>query len=393
MKGPAEIAHGPMFIGFTFNILLYGIMFTQVYLYFTTFKKDKAWMKIFVIVLLLADTANSIFDFIYLYESLIVHFADITYLEQADWVFATDPAITGITASLVQFFFAWRVMVLTHSWTLTGLVIVGSLAGGAGAIATAFEVGMTPQFVHFQNFKGVVILWLAAESVTDIVITGTLVWYLRRHKTGFQHSDSTIDRIIRLTVQTGLVTSLVATLDLIFFLTDPTGTHLIFNFPLCKLYTNSLMSSLNSRRGWQFGSTKTTSTVDSEGNPRGVYTADLTQSLPMTPITDTSMHKEGSGLSGLGFLSRAGAASRLEKKSYPEVFVHMERHQSVDETAISNARRASTRRSGKPPADTKKRVRISLDGDLAERTEKELQDDDDDRGKVKFDDEKLAAAV
>lgn len=31
--------------------------------------------------------------------------------------------------------------------------------------------------------------------------------------------------------------------------------HLIFNFPLCKLYTNSLMSSLNSRRGWRFGGT------------------------------------------------------------------------------------------------------------------------------------------
>jgi hypothetical protein len=65
-----------------------------------------------------------------------------------------------------------------------------------GAVATAFEVGMTPQFVHFRNFKvgkvvtsalcqpvkpkeqGVVILWLAAESVTDVIITGTLVWYL-----------------------------------------------------------------------------------------------------------------------------------------------------------------------------------------------------------------------
>jgi hypothetical protein len=29
-------------------------------------------------------------------------------------------------------------------------------------------------------------------------------------------------------------------------------SHLIFNFPLCKLYTNSLMSSLNSRKGWGF---------------------------------------------------------------------------------------------------------------------------------------------
>lgn len=29
-------------------------------------------------------------------------------------------------------------------------------------------------------------------------------------------------------------------------------SHLIFNVPLSKLYTNSLMSSLNSRGGWKF---------------------------------------------------------------------------------------------------------------------------------------------
>ncbi|KAK0469178.1 uncharacterized protein EV420DRAFT_1492886 [Desarmillaria tabescens] len=40
MLGPAEVAHGPMFIGFMFNVLLYGIMITQVYLYFTAYKQQ-----------------------------------------------------------------------------------------------------------------------------------------------------------------------------------------------------------------------------------------------------------------------------------------------------------------------------------------------------------------
>ena len=35
---------------------------------------------------------------------------------------------------------------------------------------------------------------------------------------------------------------------------QPTGLHLAFNLPLSKLYTNSLMSSLNSRTGWQYDS-------------------------------------------------------------------------------------------------------------------------------------------
>lgn len=35
-------------------------------------------------------------------------------------------------------------------------------------------------------------------------------------------------------------------------------SHLAFNFPLAKLYTNSLMSSLNSRAGWRYQSSETT---------------------------------------------------------------------------------------------------------------------------------------
>ncbi|KAJ7505205.1 hypothetical protein B0H11DRAFT_408755 [Mycena galericulata] len=62
-----------------------------------------------------------------------------------------------------------------------------------------------------------------------------------------------VDRIITMTVHTGVLTSVCAILDLILYLVDPTGLHLAFNFPLCKLYTNSLISSLNCRSGWGYG--------------------------------------------------------------------------------------------------------------------------------------------
>ncbi|KAE9390870.1 hypothetical protein BT96DRAFT_801391, partial [Gymnopus androsaceus JB14] len=101
-----------------------------------------------------------------------------------------------------------------------------------------------------------VIMWLVGECLGDIAITCVLYSFVlalltricsHKHKTGFEASDVLVDRIIRLTVQTGLITACCATLDIVFFLTDPTGIHLIFNFPLAKLYTNSVMSSLNSR--------------------------------------------------------------------------------------------------------------------------------------------------
>jgi hypothetical protein len=249
---PAEIAQGPMFIGVVLNICLYGIMITQTFLYFTNFYNDKLWMKCFVVLLFVADTVNSVFDIIYLYNTLIVHFDDLSALGSANWVFATDPALTGLIAMLVQLFFAWRVKILTgNNWIVTTIVTL-AISGGLGGLATAVAVGIIPQFINFQKFRVVVIIWLAAECVSDFIITTSLVWHLRKHKTGFKETDTLVNRLIIMTVQTGMVTSLCAIVDLILYLCDPTGLHLLFNMPLSKLYTNSLMSSLNTRGRWRY---------------------------------------------------------------------------------------------------------------------------------------------
>ncbi|KAJ7666272.1 hypothetical protein DFH06DRAFT_1323402 [Mycena polygramma] len=226
--GPAELAHGPMFIGFLFNVILYGesrIMITQTYIYFSTFGSDRARTKIFVACILVLDTLNTFFDFAYLYDSLIIHFGDVPFLAEATWLFATDPIMTALIAFLVQGFYAWRVKVLTGNVWLALFVAACSLTGLAGGIATTVEVCLVPHFSDFIHFKSTVIVWLAAECMADVLIT-----------------------IILVTMQTGLITSLCASIDLILFLTDPIGLHLIFNVPLCKLYTNSLLSSLNARR-------------------------------------------------------------------------------------------------------------------------------------------------
>lgn len=41
----------------------------------------------------------------------------------------TNIYLQGIVAALVQLFFAWRVRILTHSWPLAVVVLLGSLSG------------------------------------------------------------------------------------------------------------------------------------------------------------------------------------------------------------------------------------------------------------------------
>ncbi|KAJ7512653.1 hypothetical protein B0H11DRAFT_2676 [Mycena galericulata] len=239
-------------------------MVYQTYIYFTKYRSDKTWTKTFVACIFFLDTLNTIFDFAYLYDSLIVHFDDASFLARADWLFATDPAMTAIIASLVQLFFAWRVKVLTGKSWLMALVGVCALTGLAGGLGTSIEALRIPLFMNFMRFKTVVIVWLVAECIADILITTIL----ESHKNGLKGSDVFIDRIIRstlcfgfpryladasVTVQTGLATTICAMTDLVLYLinvshsTGCCSRYLIFNVFLAKLYTNSLLSSLNAR--------------------------------------------------------------------------------------------------------------------------------------------------
>nr|GAT59195.1 predicted protein [Mycena chlorophos] len=223
--GPAEIAHGPLFIGLFLNVVLYGIMIIQTYMYFLTYTRDKAWTKAFVAVILLLDTLNTVFDFAYLYKCLIKNFGNVEVLARADWLFATDPATTAIIAVAVQLFYAWRVKVLTGNLWLVAAVVGSAFVAFAGGIGTSVEVHLHPYFINFISFKSVVITWLAGSAVADVIITSILVVHLRSHKSGLAGSDLLVDRIIRMTVQTGLATSLCATIDLILYLTDPVALY------------------------------------------------------------------------------------------------------------------------------------------------------------------------
>ncbi|RDB17869.1 hypothetical protein Hypma_000714 [Hypsizygus marmoreus] len=299
-----------MLIGTVLNVVLYGITIVQVYLYHNSSKRDSPWIQGFIYFLFFGDTVQTVFTVVYMYKSLITHFGDTVYLETGTWVFATDPALTGILAGLVQGFFAWRVRVLTGSLMLVFIILLCAASSFLMGIATAIAIGIVPRFVEFQKFKIVVIIWLVSASFADLLITSSLVIHLKKHRTGFSGTDTHVDRIIRLTVQTGLVTAIWALVDLTVYLLDPTGMHLIFNFPLSKLYTNSLMSSLNARRLWQY---------------------DGDNDVPMT--RDNA--NVGTRMSTL----KANVDLSLDRERHipgTEVFVHVESHQVIDPLEKTN---------------------------------------------------------
>ncbi|CAE6346172.1 unnamed protein product [Rhizoctonia solani] len=248
---------GAILIGTFLNVWLYGILVTQVTLYYSVYKRDATWIKLLVAWIMLLDTLNSIFDMGFVYRYSITLFGDFPAQLHSHWFFHmvqpaiyTAPLMTVTIAATTQGFFAWRINRLTGSkwvsWAIA-LVLLVQFAAGAATTVGAWQV---VDFTRFGELKAQISLWLVSSALADVIITVVLTWYLHTHRTGFSKTEDLIARLIRLTVQTGLITTLWALVDLIMYLAVPNPLHLLFNLPLPKLYSNSLLSTLNARGGW-----------------------------------------------------------------------------------------------------------------------------------------------
>lgn len=240
-----------MILGVFFNTILYGILIVQVFIYYRTYKKDPTWIKLFVAYLFVMETFNTGFDIGIMLEPLIIRYGTERATTIAPIMLFADPIVTVFISSPVQFFIAWRIRIMSKSNVLTAVICVLSLCSFIGGVATTIAVSYIPQFARFQEFDGAVITWLVPAAITDILITISLVCSLRRSRTGMKATNDAISRIIRLTVQTGTVTSVSASMDVIFFVgAKHTSLNFMWDFALSKLYTNSLISTLNARTGW-----------------------------------------------------------------------------------------------------------------------------------------------
>ncbi|KAJ1303218.1 hypothetical protein OPQ81_011417 [Rhizoctonia solani] len=245
-----QLSLGAVLIGTFLNVWLYGILVTQVTLYYSVYKHDATWVKLLVAWIMLLDTLNAIFDMGFVYRYGITLFGNFPAQLHSHWFFHLAPLITVTIAATAQGFFVWRINRLTGckwiGWGI-GLVLAVQFAAGAATTIAAFKI---VDFRRFNEMKVQISLWLVTSAIADTAITIVLSWYLHSHRTGFSKTDDLITRLIRVTVQTGLITTVWALIDLLMYLVVPNSLHLLFNLPLPKLYSNSLLSTLNARGGW-----------------------------------------------------------------------------------------------------------------------------------------------
>ncbi|CAE6511712.1 unnamed protein product [Rhizoctonia solani] len=253
-----DISHsvGPILLGTIFNSLLLGAMIVQCQTYFTSFPRDHTRLKLLVSYLFVMNLLNTAFDIALVWHYAVDSFGNFPAVEKSMWLYTigtfvalrsseanfkdlakSEPIMTVMISTVVQLFYAWRIARIS-GWTWTG----------------------------YYDFRDIGII--SGETQSDALDQmPTIVQHSQR--TGFSATNHIISRLVRLTIQTGLITTVCAITDLVTFLCLSDNMHILFQLVLCKTYTNTLLSTLNSRAEGDIGEPRTIEGDEPVAIPRG----------------------------------------------------------------------------------------------------------------------------
>ncbi|PPR02458.1 hypothetical protein CVT24_002007 [Panaeolus cyanescens] len=137
-------------------------------------------------------------------------------------------------------------LVSNNNIPLTVVVSTFILAGfGCSVAFTAHSMKLTT-WVELEGLKGLSMAVNLLGAAADVLITAALLFFLHRSRTGFKKSDTMIST---LAISTGLLTSICAVASLISILASGhTLIYVAFYFCLGRLYSNSVLATLNARQ-------------------------------------------------------------------------------------------------------------------------------------------------
>ncbi|KAJ3562531.1 hypothetical protein NP233_g9514 [Leucocoprinus birnbaumii] len=268
--GEYDLTLGVQIIGIFFNTYLFGIVTIQFITYFERSQqlslsvprahmltspieyKDPWWIRAAVIVLLVIDIVHSTSIIYMAWEYFVQNFNNPSIVAVALWPYTFTPIATGLAAIVTHSFLSYRIYRLNNQRWLLIVFLVLALAVFATAVASGIKAWIIVDMSKLQVLRTLCTWWLVLQMVVDTSIAIVMAFTLWRAKTGYRKTDSVIHRLIRGAIQTGIFSTIFAAGDIICFIASPsTQLYGMFALPLGRIYTNTLMHTLNMRGGLQ----------------------------------------------------------------------------------------------------------------------------------------------
>ncbi|KAH6915205.1 hypothetical protein BKA70DRAFT_569271 [Coprinopsis sp. MPI-PUGE-AT-0042] len=247
---PVDNTMGASLVGVICASVLYGVSCVQTWYYFTHYSKDAFYIKCLVTAVWVFDTIHEILISHTVYYYVVSNFDNASNLHKLVWSILLEVLFNGLIGLLVQGFLALRVWKLSEgNVPLTVVISLLVLAEFACSAAFTVESLKLRTWEDLASLKGLSISVNIIGVVADVIIAGALFFFLHRSRTGFKKSDTMISRLILFTVSTGFLTSLCAIGSLVSILAwGHTLIYVAFYFSIGRLYSNSLLSTLNVRK-------------------------------------------------------------------------------------------------------------------------------------------------
>jgi len=239
-------------LSYLFNWGLFGVLTVQVYIYYIAFPRDDYRRKSVVslaYVLEIVQVGLSTRD---VYRAYAIGWGNAAALDDIGLLWFSVPILTGFISCLSQLFYAWRISALSHNPWVVSAISVLSVTQASLSMWDGVEckrVGRFTLFTHTSVFRAK-ILASSGSALTDVAITCCMFYYLRKAKNASMITRTTtmLTRLIRLTIESGLITAAVASVNVILFAASQ--DTLMYTIPLVvttKIYSNCLLALLNSR--------------------------------------------------------------------------------------------------------------------------------------------------
>ncbi|KAF9468722.1 hypothetical protein BDZ94DRAFT_1246111 [Collybia nuda] len=240
---------GALLVCVLIAVALFGVICLQTYQYFSYYVKDKLYIKILVGTIWCLEFTHTVVIVQALYNVVVTNFGTPSFITNQPITLNISVIFSGLINTGVQGFFAYRIKLISKRW-LVPIICWSLLAVRLTCAIASSAVVIRVQIVGVTtNYKWLLTLLLVATAVGDLVVAVALAYFLSKGRRGFLQTTRVINYLILFSIETGVITSLIAIAVLIIFLTKPSSYAwigmLLF---LAKVYTNSLLLSLNNRK-------------------------------------------------------------------------------------------------------------------------------------------------
>ncbi|KAL1949874.1 hypothetical protein VTO73DRAFT_8755 [Trametes versicolor] len=284
--------YGAILLGTFLGLILYGVMLIQVYWYVRRQFADSLYTKSYVAFLAVIGTFFTIQTIYTSYWYLVTNYFAPLRLFTGVWSINLLPVSMGVAVTACQ----WRVacfgfcrssspdyrtasMHVASTSAFLFMAELGMITPKASAEVVTSDDDMSyrlryivsnlqyillppphislfgtvsfvlPSLLQYRNYAWTDSAGFAFAVGADTIMTTVLVIYLHRSRTGFRHTNSTIDALIAYTVTTGLLIDLVSVVSMVSAWVMP--DNLIYvgcNIVSTHLYVNCVLGTLNSRQ-------------------------------------------------------------------------------------------------------------------------------------------------